>query len=104
MLAALGGDAISPQRKAIVDALVVDYLLLCSVDAFIATMPSPINKSKRQLFPIITERARLADALTKRLQVLGLERLEVSVSANPLAALAARPHDEAGGRPCKNLA
>ena len=60
MLAALGGDAISPQRRAILDAVVVDYLLLCSVDAFIATMPSPINKSKRQLFPIITERARLA--------------------------------------------
>ena len=38
-------------------------------------MPSPINKSKRALFPIIEQRARLADALTKRLQVLGLDRV-----------------------------
>ncbi len=37
-----------------------------------------MNKSRRALFPIIQERARLADALTKRLQALGLDRVEKS--------------------------
>ena len=72
--AALGGESISPQREAILDAVLMDVVLLASVDAFIATMPSPVNKSRRALFPIITERSRLADALTKRLQALGLNR------------------------------
>ncbi len=39
-----------------------------AIERYIASMPSPVNKSRRSLFPIIAERARLADALTKRLQ------------------------------------
>ena len=78
MREALGGDSISPQREAILDAVTMDVLLLSSVDAYIASMPSPVNKSKRSLFPIVAERARLADALTKRLATLGLDRVEKS--------------------------
>lgn len=77
LIEALGGrDHISPQRMALVEMATREYLMLNSIDRFILSMPSYVNKTKRSLFPILHERTRLADSLAKRLQLLGLERKE----------------------------
>ncbi len=71
----LGGpDAISTQERAIVDLAVRTKLLLDSVDAWLLTQPSLVNKRARALLPVVRERQQLADGLSRYLQALGLER------------------------------
>jgi hypothetical protein len=71
----LGGrQAISTQQTAIIDLAVKTKLLLDSVDAWLLTRPSIIDKRRRTLLRIVRERQQLADALSRYLQVLGLAR------------------------------
>ena len=71
----LGGrQAISTQQTAIIDLAVKTKLLLDSVDAWLLTRPSIIDKRRRTVLPIVRERQQLADALSRYLQVLGLAR------------------------------
>src|SRR5215470_7699282 len=71
----LGGtNAVSTQERAIVDLAVKTKLLLDSIDAWLLTQPSLINKRTRALLPVVRERQHLADALSRYLQALGLER------------------------------
>ncbi len=71
----LGGtDAVSTQERAIVDLAVKTKLLLDSIDAWLLTQPSLINKRARALLPVVRERQQLADGLSRYLQALGLGR------------------------------
>lgn len=71
----LGGrQAISTQQIAIIDLAVKTKLMLDSVDAWLLTRASIIDKRRRAVLPIVRERQQLADALSRYLQVLGLER------------------------------
>jgi len=69
-----GADAVSTQERAIVDLAVRTKLLLDSVDAWLMTQPALVNKRTRALLPVVRERQQLADALSRYLQALGLER------------------------------
>jgi hypothetical protein len=71
----LGGkDAISTQQEALIDLACKSKLLLDSVDAWLMTQPSLVNKRKRSLFPVVLQRQTLADGLARYLGQLGLER------------------------------
>jgi hypothetical protein len=71
----LGGeDAISTQQEALIDLACKSKLLLNSVDAWLMTQPSLVNKRKRSLFPVVLQRQTLADGLARYLGQLGLER------------------------------
>lgn len=71
----LGGpDGVSTQERAIVELAVRTKLLLDSVDAWLLTQPSLVNKRARALLPVVRERQQLADALARYLALLGLER------------------------------
>ena len=71
----LGGiDNISTQQSAIVDLCVKSKLILDSVDTWLLTQPSLINKHKRSLISAVVQRQTLADALARHLIALGLER------------------------------
>jgi hypothetical protein len=71
----LGGvGAISTQQAAIIDLAVRTKLLLDSIDAWLLTRPSLIDKKRRALLPVVRERQQLADALARYLSQLGLER------------------------------
>ena len=71
----LGGeDAISTAQRMAVDIIVRDKLLLDSIDAFVLGLKSPINKSRRAPFDIVTKRFSMAHGVMTRLQMLGLER------------------------------
>jgi hypothetical protein len=67
-------DSISAQERVVIEAASTTYLLLPSVDRFLLEQESIVNKSRRQLFPIALERQRLADALVRYLETLGLRR------------------------------
>jgi len=82
LIASLGGsDALSKQQEMIVAVATRTHFLLESLDAFIFSMPSPVNKRRRALYPVVRERAQLADSLARLLGQLGLERREKPVKS-----------------------
>ncbi len=71
----LGGEEhVSAQHKAILDIAVNTKLLLDSVDAYLLTQQTIVNKRKRCLYPIVLQRQQIADALSRSMTQLGLER------------------------------
>ena len=75
LIANLGGeDAVSTQQLALVDLAVRTKLLADSVDAYVLAMPSPVNRQKRCLHPVVRERQALVGQLQSILRDLGLER------------------------------
>ncbi len=52
----------SSQARAIVGLAIKTYLMLESIDRFLLEQPSPVNKSRRQLFPFVLQRQRLGTA------------------------------------------
>jgi hypothetical protein len=75
----LGGD-VSTQQSALVDLAVKSKLLLDSLDAWLLTQDSLINKRKKSVLPVVRERQTLADGLARYLSMLGLERRSKEVS------------------------
>lgn len=71
----LGGVAtISTQQAALIDLAVRTKLLVDSVDAYVLAMPSPVNRQRRCLHPVVRERQSLVSQLQSILRDLGLER------------------------------
>jgi len=69
----LGGDP-STAQLAVIDLAVRSKLLLDSIDAYLLSMPSLVDKRHRRLWAVVRERQGLADALARYLTQLGLER------------------------------
>src|SRR5262245_24805985 len=69
----LGGD-VSTQQSTIVDLAVKSKLLLDSIDVWLLTQETLVNRRKKSLIPVVKERQALADGLAKYLTQLGLER------------------------------
>jgi hypothetical protein len=81
LLADLGGaEAVSTQQAALVDLAVRTKLLVDSVDAYVLTMPSPVNRQRRCLHPVVRERQALVGQLQSILRDLGLERRQKPVT------------------------
>ena len=71
----LGGpDAVSTQQLALIDLAVRTKLLADSVDGYVLSMSSPVNRQKRCLYPVVRERQALVGQLQSILRDLGLER------------------------------
>jgi hypothetical protein len=76
LVADLGGPAnVSKQQQVIINLALRTHLLLESLDAFIFSMDSPVNKRRRSVYPVIRERQSLADSLARYLAMLGLHRV-----------------------------
>ncbi|MGH8490526.1 MAG: hypothetical protein ACREXS_17080 [Gammaproteobacteria bacterium] len=69
-----GDDALSTQQRYIVDLTCRLRLMLDSIDAWLLAQPTLINRQRRSLFPVVSQRTALADSLTKNLETLGLRR------------------------------
>ncbi len=83
-------------------------LLVDSVDAYVLSMPSPVNRQRRCLHPVVRERQALVGQLQSILRDLGLERRAKAVPdlGTYLAARAGAPepgngtpHGERAGSP-----
>lgn len=84
LIADLGGaDVLSTQARSLVELAVRTKLMLDSIDAWLLSQPSLIDKRKRSLLPVVKERASLASSFRDLMRDLGLER-----RARPIASLA----------------
>ena len=71
----LGGeDNISSQQAALIELSVRSKLMIDSIDNWILSQPSLINKKKKTVLHVVVQRQQLADGLAKYLGMLGLER------------------------------
>ena len=82
LIADLGGD-VSTQQSAMIDLCVKSKLMLDSIDAWLLTQPSLINKRKKSLLPVVKERQALADGLARYLAQLGLGRIAKDTDVPP---------------------
>jgi hypothetical protein len=81
----LGGrENISAQRLAIIDLAVKNKLILDSIDRWIFSQASLIDKRKRALIPVVLQRQQLANGLAQYLTQLGLERRHKVKSLNEI--------------------
>ena len=75
LIADLGGaDALSTQQLALIDQAVVQRYLVSSLDAYVLSLPSLVNRKKRCAFTIMRDRAAQVNLLRDLLRDLGLER------------------------------
>lgn len=71
----LGGEEhLSSMEKSIIEMATKTYLFLTSVDRFLLEQSCLVNRSRRQLFPVVLQRQQLADALSRYMNQLGLKR------------------------------
>jgi hypothetical protein len=71
----LGGvENLSAQQRTIIELACRSRLFLDSIDGWLLTQDSVVNKRARAVFPIFRERQALSDQLAKLLERLGLER------------------------------
>jgi hypothetical protein len=69
-----GAEAVSQQERVIVDLAVRTHLLVTSIDNYLLSLGSLVNRRKRALWPVVRERTALADSLAKYMAMLGLEK------------------------------
>jgi hypothetical protein len=95
LVADLGGeDNISTQQSAIIDLAVKSKLILDSIDTWLLSQETLINKRKRMLFPVVLQRQQLADGLARYVAQLGIERRhERRHKVKTIGELLSQPHD-----------
>ena len=70
----LGGEEnLSSMERSIIEMATKTHLFLASVDRFLLEQPCLVNRSRRQLFPVVLQRQQLADALSRYMSQLGLK-------------------------------
>jgi hypothetical protein len=71
----LGGvEHISAQQRAVIDLAATSKLLLDSIDRYLLECDGLVNRRKRSVYPVVLQRAQLADGLARYMAQLGLER------------------------------
>lgn len=92
----LGGpEAVSAQQRVIIDLAARSKILLDTVDAYVFSMRSLVNRKTRQLYPVVRERFEISNALAGYMSRLGLERREKPLPSlqEYLASLEKRTED-----------
>lgn len=69
----LGGD-LSAQQRTLIELCCRNRLLLDSLDVYLMSLPSLVNKRKRTALPALNTRMQLSESLARLLERLGLER------------------------------
>jgi hypothetical protein len=83
----LGGeDQISTQQAALIELAVRSKLMLDTIDNWILSQDSLVNKSKKTLLPVVVQRQQLADGLARYLKDLGLQRRAKTLTLNEILA------------------
>ena len=80
LLEHLGGqDAVSETQAQLVELVARGLLYIGHLDAVLLERRTILNKKKTKVLPLVAERMRMAEGLTRQLQTLGLERRSPSV-------------------------
>jgi hypothetical protein len=95
LTASLGGkDNLSVQELTLVELASRDWAILQQVDAYILTV-GVFSKRKKAAYALTSQRMQMADALTRRLQALGLSKRSRPVkSLNELLNASPEPTPE----------
>jgi hypothetical protein len=81
ILASLGGESnLSAMELTVVEQAARNRLLLDSIDAWLLSQPSLINRRRKSLLPLVAQRMSVDAALTRTLTTLGLKRREREVT------------------------
>jgi hypothetical protein len=86
----LGGD-LTRAQETILEAAAQSWVILSSLDDWIARQPSLVTK-KRQALPVVLQRMQIAEGLARNLERLGLERRARHVDILAQAAAHAERH------------
>lgn len=90
----LGGrEVLSTQQLGLIELAVRTKLMLDSIDAWILTQGSLVDKRKRALLPVVRERSTLAASFQGLMKDLGLEKRAKPVMS--LAEILRTPHPTA---------
>jgi hypothetical protein len=72
----LGGEeSVSSQKRALVETACRTIAPINHIDAYLMSLPSIVNKTKKTVYPIVMQRQSLCDSLSRLLGRLGLERI-----------------------------
>ena len=99
-----GADVVSTQELALVDLAVRTKLLVDSVDTYVLSMESAVNKKRRCLWPVVRERQALAAQLQSILRDLGLRRRAVDGGDATRALLEVKRLREAAAETARDAA
>jgi hypothetical protein len=81
ILASLGGESnLSAMELTLVEQACRNRLILDSVDAWLLSQPSLVNRKRKTLLPVIAQRMQIDAALTRTLTTLGLNRREKEIN------------------------
>jgi hypothetical protein len=69
----LGGD-LSAQQRTLIELCCRNRLFLDSLDVYLVSLPSLVNKRKRTALPALATRMQLSESLARLLMQLGLEK------------------------------
>ncbi|HXP69664.1 MAG TPA: hypothetical protein VOA88_10315 [Candidatus Dormibacteraeota bacterium] len=69
-----GAEGLSAQKRTIVELVCRQRLLLDHIDGWLMTQDQLMNKKRRSLYPILSQRNTLVNTLTYLLKELGLEK------------------------------
>lgn len=75
-----GSDALTSNVKALLDVTCMKRYLFKFTVEYLLTLPSPVNKRRRSLYPVVKDFIQLCDSLNKDLVLLGLERKQRAIS------------------------
>ena len=75
LIADLGGpEVVSVQQRTIVELAARSKLILDSIDAWVFSQSTLINKFSKKLYAVVTERQSIANGLANYMNQLGLQR------------------------------
>lgn len=92
-----GAPALSTQQLALVELAVRTKLILDSIDTWLLSQPTLINKRSRSVLPVVRERTQLADSLARTLNQLGLARVAADEPTSLASYLKAKAKQANGG-------
>jgi hypothetical protein len=80
LIEALGGeDAVTPQKRVLVDAIVRSKLYIDNLDCWLLGQRSLVNGRKRAVLTAVMQRQTLVDGMARLLSQIGLERQQKPV-------------------------
>jgi len=69
----LGGD-LTRAQESVLELAAQAWVIVSSLDDWIARQPSLVNARKKTLLPVVAQRMQIAEGLARHLERLGLER------------------------------
>jgi hypothetical protein len=77
------------------ERFIITEILIQSIDSYLMTQSSLVNRRKKSLYPVVVERGRLAELSLKLATAIGLDRKAMQVDVAALLADAAKePRDD----------